>query len=65
MVYEINMRTEDTYKNMFIIKDGFIVCQKDITVIYEKVIYNQEKIRLNEDTYFFIVYNKEFYKIQL
>ena len=65
MVYEINIRTEDNYKHMFIIQDGFIICKKNITVIYEKTIYNQEKIKLNDDTYFFVMYNKEFFKIKL
>ena len=65
MVYEINVRTEDNYEHMFIIEDGYILCKKNITVIYEKTIYNQEKIKLNEDTYFFVMYEKNFYKIQL
>ena len=65
MVYEINVRTEDNYKHMFIIQDGFIICKTNITIIYEKVIYNQEKIKLNEESYFFVMFNKEFYRIQL
>ena len=65
MVYEINVRTEDTYKHMFIIEGGFIICNRDVTIIYEKTIYNQEKIKLNEESYFFVMYEKNFYKIQL
>ena len=65
MVYEINVRTEDNYKHMFLVENGYIICKRDITVIYEKVIYNQNKIKLNEESYFFVVYNKEFYKIRL
>ena len=65
MVYEINIRTEDNYKHMFIIEDGYIICKKNVTIIYEKIIYNQKKIKLNEDTYFFVMYEKNFYKIQL
>ena len=65
MVYEINVRTEDTYKDMFVIENGFIICKKNVTVIYEKTIYNKEKIKLNEEGYFFVMYEKNFYKIQL
>jgi len=65
MVYEINIRAEDTYKHMFVIENGFIICKKNVTIIYEKTIYTQEKIKLNEESYFFVMYNKEFYKIQL
>ena len=65
MIYEINVRTEDNYKHMFIVENGYIICKRDITIIYEKAIYNQEKIKLNEDTYFFVMYEKKFYKIQL
>ena len=65
MVYEINIRTEDTYKHMFVIENGYIICNKNITVISEKLIYNQSKIKLNEDTYFFVMYENEFYKIKL
>lgn len=65
MIYEININTQSEYKHMFIIEDGYIVCKEEITIIYENIIYKQKKVKLNRERSFFVLYNDEFYKIQL